>query len=207
MKEITINFKLLEDNDITINEYLNLYKIHFDNTETNFKYEDMYSHYQSLEIKGFIKIIVTVADDVRIVTYLLREKANLLIQDSTTVKLRKTKKAPVDNNVLILVENNINSYRSLFKPLKRGAMGSPEGCKTKLTRWLTNNPIYTFEDIINATKLYIKEFEGDYRYLQQADYFIYKKEGVDEQSRLSTYVEELSNNTPTSNDDWTSSLT
>lgn len=205
MDGITINFKVLENNELSINEFLCLLKIHLSNNGVNMDYEDLYSYYQSLEKKKYIKITVSVINDERKIKYNLREKANLLIK--TLFKDdKKVSKKVVNKQLETLVTDNINAYRSLFKPLRRGAMGSPEGCKTKLIRWFSNNPNYTFEDVVNATKLYIKEFNGDYRYLQQADYFIYKKDGKDEMSRLSTYVEELDNN-ETVDDDWTSNLT
>jgi hypothetical protein len=73
-----------------------------------------------------------------------------------------------------------------------------------MIRWIKNNPQYTFEDILKAADLYIESLDGNYKYLQRADYFIYKKEGKEESSRLSAFIEEININIVDS--DWTSNL-
>lgn len=101
----------------------------------------------------------------------------------------------------------IEEYRSIFKGLFTGSMGSPEGVKDKLTRWLISNPKYTFEDVLKAAKYWVsnksKEVDSP-NLIGQADYFIYKKQGKDELSRLSSVIEEALSNTST--DDWEHNL-
>ena len=92
----------------------------------------------------------------------------------------------------------IEEYRNLWKGLKVGSMGSPMACKEKMLRWMGENPNYSKEDILKAAKIYINSL-NNYQYLQAAHYFIYKKDGKEEDSRLSAFVEEKE----VDNTDWT----
>ena len=85
-------------------------------------------------------------------------------------------------------------------------MGSPKACKQKLTRWLLENPDYSFDDVLEAADLYLKTEGLNTRFLQNAEYFIFKQNvNREESSRLSAYVDELGNpNIETS--DWTSKI-
>ena len=80
-------------------------------------------------------------------------------------------------------------------------MGSPGACKEKMLRWMGENPNYTKEDILKAAKIYINSL-NNYQYLQAAHYFIYKKDGKEEDSRLSAFIEEKE----VDNTDWTTKL-
>ena len=66
---------------------------------------------------------------------------------------------------------------------------------------MKNNPDYSKEDIIKAAKIYINSLDN-YTFLQQADYFIYKKDAYGESSRLSAFIDDISKPT----DDWTSQI-
>ena len=209
MDKIILNFKLLKDNNLSINEFLCLLKIHFSKQGRDIGYEDdLYHNYQSLEEKKFIKIQVEILEDKKKVKCILRRRAELVIEASFNdyEKISITRKRNTsDKYIERVVSDRLKEYRLLFKPLRRGAMGSPEGCSAKLKRWLKNNPERNFDDIIEASKLYIASLNGDYRYLQQADYFIYKKVGKDEVSRLSAFIDELDNDSYVE-DGWTSHI-
>lgn len=99
------------------------------------------------------------------------------------------------------IEYWIDDFRKLFYGYKVGAMGSKSSCLKKMKVFLKKNPNVTKEDVINATRAYIDSLNGDYRFLQQADYFITKHDG----SRLETWIEELKAN-PKPLGDWTSKL-
>ena len=103
--------------------------------------------------------------------------------------------------------NEINSfiveYRNKWKGLKPGSMGGLSSCKMKMMRWMSDNPDYTPAQILKAADIYIQSL-NNYTYLQQADYFIYKKEGYSEQSRLSAFIDEIDSSV---DQDWTSKLT
>lgn len=208
MDKVILNFKLLETEKISINEFLCLLKIYYSEQNENIDYDDLYLHYQSLENKKYIKIIIETINNEKKIVYKLREKAKLLIENSFNdeefVSIKKEKKL-TDRYLNQILDGNIKKYRYLFKGLKRGAMGASESCKIKLKRWFKENPEYTIEDVLKATKIYIKSLNGNYTYLQQADYFIYKKVGKDEVSKLSAFIDELDNELFVE-DDWTNTL-
>ena len=67
---------------------------------------------------------------------------------------------------------------------------------------------YTDEQIINATRKYVKSFNGNYAYLKLLKYFIWKDErlkGESVQSLLADFIENESSEDVT-NDDWTVEL-
>lgn len=138
---------------------------------------------------------------------IIREKGKLLLEltsiDSINYNFEKTtvKKSSRAIN-LELTDEFINKYRQLWKGLKLGSMGSENACKAKLTRWMQENPSYTAEDILKAAKLYIDSLV-DYRFLQTADYFIFKKDGKEESSRLSAFIDEINNE---ETQEWTTNL-
>jgi hypothetical protein len=72
---------------------------------------------------------------------------------------------------------------------------------------MIDNPEHPFENIIKAVKIYINSLNNQYTYLQQADYFIYKRENgsKEESSRLSAFIEEVSDAEVISGG-WTSTL-
>lgn len=91
----------------------------------------------------------------------------------------------------------IEEYRNQWKGLFTGSMGSKESIRSKVERWLNNNPKYSLDDILKAAKYWIesKRREVDNpQLIGQADYFIYKKQGKDEISRLSSVIDEIDNN-------------
>jgi len=90
----------------------------------------------------------------------------------------------------------MDEYRALFKGTKVGAMGDPKACLDKMIRFFTEYPDYANKDIIfNATKKYIQtEANQNYKYLQRADYFIYKVTGKEETSRLASFCSDAKEN-------------
>lgn len=91
----------------------------------------------------------------------------------------------------------IDTYRSKFKGIKTGVMGDKAAVKAKMIRWLTSNPSFTEDDILNAVEHYLNTTQ--YLYVMRADYFIYKKPQYmkEEYSMLSTVIEELETNKET----------
>ena len=77
-------------------------------------------------------------------------------------------------------------------------MGSENACKEKMLRRRGENSQYSKEDILKAAKIHINSL-NNYQYLQAAHYFIYKKDGKEEDSRLSAFIEEKE----VDNTDWT----
>ena len=83
-------------------------------------------------------------------------------------------------------------------------MGSEKSCKEKLNRWMKENPKYSFEDILKASDLYLATEGANVKFLQRADYFIFKQDSYkNEMSRLSAFIDEININHV---QDWTSNL-
>lgn len=198
MKALILNFKLLEELELSTDELLFIYSLHSQ------KEPDREVDLEKLEEKRFIKIIEHKDEEVII----LRNKSIEIIElltvevDSSYKETKTIKKS--QRAVSSEVEDRINEYRELFRGLKASSMGSPKSCKQKLTRWMKENPDYTFDDILQAARLYIQSLNGDYRYLQRADYFIFKQaNNREEDSRLSAFIEDIGSYIE---DDWTTNL-
>ena len=190
-KAYILDLNLLDEQNITLKEFICLLSIYN-------KEEDLDSkHLLNLQEKNYIKIL----EDETI----LREKGKLLIEflsiegigSINSKKTIKKSSRAIDNDLKDFIEK----YRLLWKGLKPGSMGSTDACREKLQRWMSVNPQYSTDDIYNASKAYIKSVDN-YQYLQQADYFIYKKDAFGEQSRLSSFIDEDSEVT----EDWTKTL-
>jgi hypothetical protein len=139
----------------------------------------------------------------------LREKAIKLIEFlsiesdisfNTGIKNIKKSKRVISSEI----EDRIYEFRNKWKGLKAGSMGSEKACKEKLNRWMKENPKYSFDEILKAADLYLSTEGANLRYLQRADYFIFKQDSYkDETSRLSAFIDEIDNN---SVQDWTTNL-
>lgn len=191
-KAYILDLNLLDEQNITLKEFICLISLfHKNNDDLSRK------NLLSLQEKNYIKIL---EDEI-----ILREKGKLLIEFLSiegigSINNKKTVKKSsraIDNDLKDFIEK----YRLLWKGLKPGSMGSSDACREKLQRWMSVNPQYSTEDIYKASKSYIKSVEN-YQYLQQADYFIYKKDAFGEQSRLSSFIDEDSETA----EDWTKTL-
>jgi hypothetical protein len=191
-KAYILDLNLLNEQDITLKEFVCLLSMYNNEADLESK------HLLSLQNKNYIKIL---KDE-----NVIREKGKLLIEFLTidsigSINNKKTVKKSsraIDSDL----ENFVDKYRELWKGLKPGSMGSTNGCREKLQRWMLENPKYSIDNIYNASKAYIKSVD-DYKYLQQADYFIYKKDAFGEQSRLSSFIDEDAS----IESDWTKKLT
>ena len=192
-KAFIIDFNLNAEQCLSIDEYLVL--IHL---QDDIIYNNSNLVLTSLQDKGFIKIVTNEK-------IILREKGTLFldlisidsINSAKDKKITKKSSRSINSDLDVLAKE----YRMLWKGLKPGSMGSEQGCKEKLFRWMKNNPDYSKEDIIKAAKIYINSLDN-YTFLQQADYFIYKKDAYGESSRLSAFIDDISKPT----DDWTSQI-
>jgi len=82
-------------------------------------------------------------------------------------------------------------------------LGSPDAIKEKLNKWMVSNPEYTPEQIYKAADLYLSKEGSNIKYLQRADYFVYKTENGITNSRLSAYIDEIDD---FEEDGWTNEL-
>lgn len=194
---LILDFNFLDNSNISLVEFLTLLTIKYPLVG----YLVVDSVKKELQNKNFIKIILENNEEILII----REKGNLLIDYLEIEGLNTTKEKKVVKKSTREVKNGLSGfteeYRSLWKGLKIGSMGSHDSCYDKLSRWFFSNPSYSKDDVLNAAKVYIDSLDN-YQYLQQADYFIYKKDGKHETSRLSNFIDESS----FSSEDWTTTL-
>ena len=190
-----LDFSILAEQNLSIEEFITI--IHL---KEGIIYNNSPRHLKNLEEKQFIKVI----SDEKII---LREKGKLFIELISIEKLSSVKDKKQIKKSDRLLENEVNTFieefRNKWKGLKPGSMGSLSACKDKMKRWMFENPNYSKDQILKAAEIYIHSL-NNYNYLQQADYFIYKKDAHGESSRLSAFIDEIDN---VHTEDWTSTLT
>lgn len=197
MKKVYIlDLNILTEQNISLEEFIVLLSIQDADIDCDIKHETI----QSLQEKDFIKIIVENHEEIPITSKKGRLLINLLTQvNLKTVNRRQIKKV---QTIPEGIDDFVKEFRSLWKGLKPGSMGSQNACRDKMIRWMETNPDYNQEDILKASKVYLRSLDN-YRYLQNAEYFIYKKdENKVESSRLSAFIDE--NDSP--QDEWSSNL-
>ena len=189
-----LDLNFLKEQNLTIAEFVTLLKI----TGIDTNLETDYMLLEFLQENQFIKLVNH--------EIIIREKSKLLLDflsiESNYSNYKEKKVVKKSNRVINEgFDEFIEEYRKLWKGLKPGSMGSENACKEKMLRWMGENPNYSKEDILKAAKIYINSL-NNYQYLQAAHYFIYKKDGKEEDSRLSAFVEEKE----VDNTDWTVKL-
>ena len=101
-----------------------------------------------------------------------------------------------NKNVRAMIMERVDEYRNCFskdgkgtRGLKSGVMGDRADIVKKLSKWFKETQFrYTWDDVITTAKVYVHSCqESNYKYLQSADYFVYK----DGRSRLSSYIDEF----------------
>lgn len=196
-KVYTFDLDVLAEQNLSIQEYLILLSL----IDTNIVVDVKQSELKSLEEKRFVKIILEENEQITII----REKGRLFLDSVQNSNLNLINNKKTIKRSARSINNDINDFmvdfRNLWKGLKPGSMGSQNACNEKMTKWLSNNPTYKKEDVMRAAKSYIKSV-NDYRFLQAADYFIYKKDAHGESSRLSAFIDEAD----APNDEWSSQL-
>jgi len=154
--------------------------------------EDKAKYLQNLLRRGYIKEIEEDKFEITAATEDILDRLSSMNITYCTSILKKPEEE---------VEKWIDDFRGIFHGLKLGAMGGKASCVKKMRNFFRKNPDITKEDVIKATKAYIDSLGGDYRYLQQADYFILKNDN----SKLEAWIEEIKKN-PNPTGDWTTSL-
>lgn len=91
-----------------------------------------------------------------------------------------------DIRIIEINDDDLKRYRKLFAGIRNGSMGDKNTVRTKLIQWLSRNDNYTIEDVIEAASQVI--YNGDTKYIQNADNFIFNDKG---QSPLSTAIDEM----------------
>ena len=198
MRAFILDLNFLKEQNLSVIEFITLLQLN--EIDTGLQLDLGVLH--DLQEKQFVKLIT----DKFGTTQILREKSKLLLDflsiESNYSNYKEKKIIKKSNRVINEgFDEFIEEYRKLWKGLKPGSMGSENACKEKMLRWMGENPNYSKEDILKAAKIYINSL-NNYQYLQAAHYFIYKKDGKEEDSRLSAFVEEKE----VDNTDWTVKL-
>lgn len=199
MKEAFIlDLNFLKEQNLSIIEFITLLQLNEIDTGLQLDLDILHN----LQEKQFVKLII----DKFGTNTIIREKSKLLLDflsiESSYSNYKEKKIIKKSNRVINEgFDEFIEEYRNLWKGLKVGSLGSYRTCYDKMKRWMSENPNYSKEDILKAARIYIKSLDN-YQYLQQADYFIFKKDGKDENSRLSAFIDEHEPN----NTDWTTKL-
>ena len=199
MKEAFIlDLNFLKEQNLSVIEFITLLQLNEIDTGLQLDLDILHN----LQEKQFVKLII----DKFGTNTIIREKSKLLLDflsiESSYSDYKEKKIIKKSNRVINEgFDEFIEEYRKLWKGLKPGSMGSENACKEKMERWMGENPNYTKEDILKAAKIYINSL-NNYQYLQAAHYFIYKKDGKEEDSRLSAFIEEKE----VDNTDWTVKL-
>ena len=199
MKEAFIlDLNFLKEQNLSAIEFITLLQLNEINTGLQLDLDILHN----LQEKQFVKLII----DKFGTNTIIREKSKLLLDflsiESSYSDYKEKKIIKKSNRVINEgFDEFIEEYRKLWKGLKPGSMGSENACKEKMLRWMGENSQYSKEDILKAAKIYINSL-NNYQYLQAAHYFIYKKDGKEEDSKLSAFIEEKE----VDNTDWTTKL-
>ena len=199
MKEAFIlDLNFLKEQNLSVIEFITLLQLNEIDTGLQLDLDILHN----LQEKQFVKLII----DKFGTNTIIREKSKLLLDflsiESSYSNYKEKKIIKKSNRVINEgFDEFIEEYRNLWKGLKVGSLGSYKTCYDKMKRWMSENPNYSKDDILKAARIYIKSLDN-YQYLQQADYFIFKKDGKDENSRLSAFIEEKE----VDNTDWTTKL-
>jgi len=196
-KVYLVDISKLTEYNLSVEEFILLISLQDIDIEIEIKDELL----KSLEQKEYIKIIFEENEEIPVI----KKKGKLLIDSLKTVDLDSVTTTKAIRKIAKQIDPEINQFvtefRHLWKGLKPGSMGSQNGCKEKLIRWMKDNPTQTKENILKAAKTYLKSL-NDYRYLQAADYFVYKRDIHGESSRLSAFIDEAE----LPSDEWSSNL-
>jgi hypothetical protein len=196
-RSIVIDFKRLESLKLSPNQYLYLVKLHRVG-ELYIKLSD--AELLDLQAKKFVKIIKDGT-----VTVTLRQSAIDLIESLEIDSFGSMKKEKVltksERAIQEDLDAHLKEYRHSWKGIKLGSMGGAQACRDKLFKWLKNNLEYDMQDVLRAARIYIRSVDN-YKYLQNAEYFISKVHDGVAHSNLSSFIEEDDEG----DEDWTNEL-
>ena len=132
MKEsLIINFNLLKEHGLSVEEFLFISDLYFENIfQMKFNIDK-----NKLEQNKYIKIIKEDNKEYIILRIKSKELIEFLITDIDISFSKKTKNIKKSKRIINEeIENRIDEYRFKWKGLKAGSMGSSKSCKQKLTR-------------------------------------------------------------------------
>ena len=94
------------------------------------------------------------------------------------------------------IEEWIDEWRAGWSGKRAKGMGDRATCINNMTKFFSTHSKYTKQDVFEARDVYFKDTlqqYGNYQYLQQADYFIKKKDKItgDVTQNLVIYCEQV----------------
>lgn len=98
----------------------------------------------------------------------------ILYRDYECQEIRVNISKDCDKPQLSDMDQFLADYRALFKGIRLGSMGDPNAVRRKMFKFMTDNPKYSKQEILDAATNYIKL--TDRKYVRRADYFISKQE-------------------------------
>lgn len=83
----------------------------------------------------------------------------------------------------------VKNYRDLFKEVNPDRWGTLSTCKERMKKFFSENPEVRVEDVMNATKMYLRN--TDRRYIMKSHKFIFDGVGTSRNSTLEEWIEKL----------------
>jgi hypothetical protein len=192
MSQLQLLIKKLLNNGIDFQEYILLYSLHTKDTDIICDYHD---------IEPYTSYILTNLTNKQLISRIVENNRSISLEDLYSNNLRLTSKgelifkefvksAPSNEKLVPYKVAWIEEYYDLFpKGIKSGGFyvrSSIQDCSNKMFKFLNDNPQFTKDIILEATKSYIKDCEArNYDKMKLAPYFIVK----DGTSMLSGYCE------------------
>jgi len=171
-------------NKITPNALVQLHAFH--NNLAYPKYLNTFTEICRLEDGGFIKIREEMVDNTRTLVngkmYEITAKGLSILESASKFVVSKKTAAKTMKTVPENWNANIEIYRMLFPPGATGGRAyrsNPKDCLPKFIWFFEEYPHFTWDDVFNATQMYIaKIFAGDATgtFCRRAVYFIKKQE-------------------------------
>lgn len=174
---LQLDTKVIEENKLSLDEFIFILNLVTD--KELFQLNDNVDVRKNLEEKLFIK--------------LNKEEVQLRYKALECIKIIETKDDELND-----FDTFIKNYRDLFKGKKPGVMGDSKSIAKKMTEFLLQYPQFSNLQILQATEAYINSCAKDrYRFLQRADYFIFKTSDGTKSgnvSNLANWCEEIIEN-------------
>lgn len=117
----------------------------------------------------------------------------LVLENGLDLSKVKISKADIErigrsNPIQEEVQLRYQEYRNLFKGLKPGAEGSKSLVINNLIKFISTEK-HSFDEILEFTQEYIDSKYGEFKYIRQADYFLYKVIGGRTTSTLKEFID------------------
>lgn len=125
--------------------------------------------------KGRLHLEVTTKDEYNLLIQDCFETATgFLIDAKVKVSTEITKKT-IEAKIKEIEDWVLNTYRKIFKGIKRGSMGDRHDCLFKMALFSLVYPEYSLDKIEETSKAYVERNRSNPTFMRQANYFIFKQ--------------------------------